>query len=235
MMVIATMIGAAAMWHALANRRVRTWSTWIAWTAFVGCTALAMIPRAYSVKQFLSTGWPFVILFLVWSLTDGGHEEARPDRALRLGPAAPAAGGRVVVDCRHRRSRRAARRLARRRGVSECAGVQHGPGEPTRLAVWLDPVWNSGPYDYYRPTIAAPATNPLASADSLVGRDAPATDVCLVAERFGKSPPTSPSEAWLERHLRLVDVVPFARLELRCYTNRGADRRSGFGAVSICT
>ena len=84
LMVIGTLIATAAMWNALGNRRVRTWWTWIAWAGFVGCTAAVMIPRAYSVKQFMSTGWPFVILVVVWSLTDGDREDARQYPAARL-------------------------------------------------------------------------------------------------------------------------------------------------------
>jgi len=226
LMVIGTLIATAAAWNALQDRRLRTWWTWIVWAGFMGCTAAVMIPRAYSVKQFMSTGWPFVILVVVWSLTDGGRDDDRQSPAARLArlrlPSAAALSliAAIVIVAAPR---------ADWRGVVAYLNTRAAATAPGALSVWLDPHWNSTPYDYYRPKIAA--TAPLLSA-GLAGRNAPAADVCLVAERFGKAPPTSPSEAWLDNHYRLVDVVPFARLELRCYTNRTASteeeiRRSG--------
>ena len=227
LLVLGTLIATAATWNALGNRRLRTWWTWIAWAGFVGCTAAMMIPRAYSVKQFISTGWPFVILVVVWSLTDGGRDDARWYPAARLARLRlPLAAGLSLIAA----IVTVAAPRADWRGVVAYLNARAATTEPGTLLVWLDPGWNSTPYDYYRPKISA--TAPLLSADSLVGRRAPATDVCLVSERFGKAPPTSPSEAWLDNHFRLVDAVPFARLQLRCYTNRGASaeeepRRSG--------
>jgi hypothetical protein len=217
LIVFGTLIATAAMWNALGNRRLRTWWTWIAWAGFVGCTAAVMIPRAYSVKQFMSTGWPYVILAVAWSLTDGGREDARRSPAARLARLRlPLAVGLSLIAA----IVTVAAPRADWRGLVAYLNARAAATEPGALSVWLDPEWNSTPYDYYRPKIAA--TAPLLSAESQVGRPAPVSDVCLVAERFGKPPPTSPSEAWLDNHFRLVDVVPFARLELRCYTNRGS-------------
>ena len=215
-MVIGTLIATAVVWNALRDRRLRTWWTWMAWAGFVGCTAAVMIPRAYSVKQFMSTGWPFVILVVVWSLTDGDREEVRRDPAARLARLRlPLAAGLSLIAA----IVTVAAPRADWRGVVAYLNARTATTEAGALSVWLDPYWNSTPYDYYRPKISA--TAPLLSTEWL-GRNAPATDVCLVAERFGKSPPTSPSEAWLDKHFRLIDVVPFARLQLRCYTNRTA-------------
>ncbi|MEO8255786.1 MAG: glycosyltransferase family 39 protein [Acidobacteriota bacterium] len=218
LLVIGTLTATAVMWRALANHRVRTWSTWIAWSGFMAYTAAVMIPRAYSAKQFISTGWPFVILAVVWSLTDGGREEDGPAPAARLARLRlPLAAGlslvaAIVVVAAPR---------ADWRGVVASLNARAASARPGTLAVWLDPVWNYTAYDYYRPTIAA-VPDPLPSAEASRGPRAPVSDVCLVAERFGRTPPTSQSEVWLDNHLRLVDVVPFARLELRCYTNREA-------------
>ena len=217
LLVLGTLIATAATWNALGNRRLRTWWTWIAWAGFVGCTALVMIPRAYSVKQFMSTGWPYVILVVVWSLTDGGREDARQYPAGRLARLRlPLAAGLSLIAA----IVTVAAPRADWRGLVAYLNTRAATTKPGTLSVWLDPEWNYTPYDYYRPKISA--TGPLLSAGSQNGGKAPPTDVCLVAERFGKSPPTSHSEAWLDNHFRLVDVVPFARLELRCYTNPGA-------------
>ena len=138
LMVIGTLIATAAMWNALGNRRVRTWWTWIAWAGFVGCTALVMIPRAYSVKQFMSTGWPFVILVVVWSLTDGGREEARQYPAARLARLRlPLAAGLSLIAAI---VTVAAPRADWRGSVAYLNARAASRPEPGTLSVWLDPV-----------------------------------------------------------------------------------------------
>ena len=71
-------------------------------------------------------------------------------------------------------------------------------------------------YDFYHPTLVA-ETNLLQSAEAATGRLGNRGDLCFVAERFGNPAPTSPSEAFLDQHLALVETVSLARLEVRCY------------------
>ncbi len=43
-------------------------------------------------------------------------------------------------------------------------------------------------------------------------------ELWLVAERFhGRPIPSSPSEAWLDENMELMEAIPFYRLELRRY------------------
>jgi hypothetical protein len=78
--------------------------------------------------------------------------------------------------------------------------------------VWIAPHWNQLAYRYYQPRIAP------RSGDEAALHQAAGEDLWLVAERFpSQTPPTSPSEAWLDRERRLVETIPLVRLELRRY------------------
>ncbi|MEX2662741.1 MAG: glycosyltransferase family 39 protein [Vicinamibacterales bacterium] len=197
----------AAVWRWLRHPRFRTWWTWLAWAGFVVSTAALSVPFAYSAKQFLATGWPLVVLIVAWTLTDGKPDERRAASLgrLRLPLAVGVSLVAAIVTVSTPR--------ADWRGV-----VAHLNDRASRTqAVWIDPSWNSIVYDYYRPELPA-VTNPLALAEAGRRQD-DAGDVCLVAHRFSRPPPTSPTEAWLDSHLRLVERVSFARLEVRCYAD----------------
>jgi hypothetical protein len=75
--------------------------------------------------------------------------------------------------------------------------------------VVVDPAWDRIPYEYYSPRrgVADPPPEELARA----------SDIWLIAERYGGAPPTSPTEAWLDARARLVETVKFSRLEARRY------------------
>jgi hypothetical protein len=79
-------------------------------------------------------------------------------------------------------------------------------------AIWFDPRWNRTAYLYYDGDAHAMTGTPD-QLQALAGQE-----VWLVAERFPTSPiPSSPSEAWLDEHMTLVETVPFYRLEVRRY------------------
>jgi uncharacterized membrane protein len=180
---------AAAISIGLRSDRFAKRCAMAAGTAFIICTILFTIPRAYSAKQYIATGWPFVILATTWLL----HERvgARLWLPIAAGISLICAAATVATP-----------RADWRGVVAHLNALNPGP-----RAVVIDPAWNSIPYDYYHPKIAAAAAAP----------DAAGGEVCLIAQRFGRKPPTSASEAWLDAHAPLTKVVPFARLELRCY------------------
>jgi len=160
---------------------------------FVLATVALAVPRAYSLKQVLVCGGPIVVLFAAWALDAGGIGR----RVAVVGAISFCALALTFVTPR-----------ADWRGVAAyLAGSQLA-----HAAVVLDPPYNEQPYAFYRRAPAA-ITGPVESRDAITNVD----DVCLVAERFGTSPPTSKTEAWMDAHLKLVATIPFARLELRCY------------------
>jgi len=86
------------------------------------------------------------------------------------------------------------------------------------FTIWIDPPYNSIAYDYYTPRHQAVPIRPQESKGELAMGQ---TDIWLIAGRAPGEPiPSSSSEAWLDQHWRLVDSVPFYRLELRHYRPR---------------
>jgi uncharacterized membrane protein len=199
----------AVAWRALRTEQFRHAWAWFVWAGFVGSTLALTVPRGYSAKQFLATGWPFVVLVVAWTLTDA-TEVSMPAssftfrRSWRLSSAVVVSIVAAIITIATPRAdwRGAVRYLNER--------------TPRTAGVWIDPPWNTVAYDFYHPTLVA-GTNLLQSSEAATGRVGNRGEVCFVAERFGGRPPTSPSEAWLDRHLALIEKFPVARLEVRCY------------------
>lgn len=213
LLALAAGLAAALAWRVLSTSRSRACWSWTVFAGFTVATALLAVPRAYSAKQFLATGWPFVVMVVAWTLTDGDPADTRGRvpptlKRLRLPLAIAVSLIASVVAVGTPR--------ADWRGV-----VAHLNGrQPRPEVVWLDPAWNAYAYQYYRPAVgwvASPVGIDLAVRDLA----APAGEVCIVAQRFGQPAPSSPTEAWLDHHLWLVDAVAFARLQLRCYRRPG--------------
>jgi hypothetical protein len=202
-------IGTAVAWSALRSDDTRhTWVSFV-WIAFLGSTLAVTVPRGYSLKQFLATGWPFVVLVVAWTLTDA-IEISTPAASLTVRRSWQLSSAVVVsivaamiTIATPRADWRGAVRYLNQRTV-RTAGV------------WIDPSWNTVAYDFYHPTLVA-GTNLSLSLEAATEHLGNRGDVCLVAERFGGPRPTSRSEAWLDQHLALVETVPLARLEVRCY------------------
>jgi uncharacterized membrane protein len=201
-------IAAAAVWRALGNERFRHAWAWFVWAGFVGSTLALTVPRGYSAKQFLATGWPFVVLVVAWTLTDCGEiilsaSAVTPRRSWRLSSAVAVSIVAAIITIATPRA--------------DWRGVVRYLNQRTRTAaVWIDPPWNTVAYDFYHPRLVA-GTNLLQSSEAASGRVGSRGEVCFVAERFGDPPPTSRSEAWLDQHLALVETVSLPRLEVRCY------------------
>jgi hypothetical protein len=156
-----------------------------------------LVPRVYSVKRVLVTGWPFVILFVAWLVAQLHERRVRSallaiSLALTLGvvfflPKDDWRGAVAYVD----------------RSVA---------GDQT--LVWLDPRWNHYPYEYYQPRLSAD----YGRVEDLAALAATARDIWLIAERYHGLPvPSSPSESWLNQNWELVDQMPYYRLEVRHY------------------
>lgn len=208
LMAVAAAIAAAAVRSGLRNQRFRSTWAWLLWAGFVAATVAFMVPRGYSAKQFLSTGWPFVALVAGWTLTDGApptnRSPALGDWRLPIAIGVSVIAAIVTVATPRADWRGAVRYLNER--TARTGGV------------WVDRPWNTEPYDFYRPTLVA-GTDIVQSAESAGGRLGNGRDVCLIAERSGGSPPTSPSEVWFDQHFKLVEAVSLARLEVRCYAH----------------
>ena len=209
LMVIAVAAGGvvAVVWNALHREAIRTVWGWMVWAGLVLASLTFALPRGYSAKQFLATGWPFVVIIVAWSLTDALSNRDRTRTAIAPRLRLPAA---VVVSLVAAIVTVATPRADWRGAV----GYLNQRVARTE-AVWLDPPWNDTPYNIYKPVLGAVVSG-LQSADANVARLGNDRDVCLVAERFGTTPPTA-TEVWLDAHLKLVEAVPFARLQVRCY------------------
>jgi len=204
----AAVLGLAALaaavigiWRALlGNQSMADGWPVFAGVAFAVMNAALVVPRAFSAKQVLVSAWPAVVIVAAWSLTDDrfsqrrGFVRLRSPRTAIVAASLAASIGSLFL---HR---------ADWRGVVTYLDAHAAPD----ARVVLDPEWNRYPYDYYRPR-----TPPTTGIND--GRAWPKGDFWLVAERYGQRPPTSPSEAWFERHGQLVGTTRFSRLDLRHY------------------
>jgi hypothetical protein len=78
--------------------------------------------------------------------------------------------------------------------------------------VWMDPVWNRFPYDYYQAEINVS----LGNVEAVGAQLAAAETVWFIAERYGQGTRRE-SEIWLQENMELHHTVPFYRLELQAY------------------
>jgi uncharacterized membrane protein len=201
--------GAGCAGLALAGRRLMSDPRWrqtiglLAVAALASMTGLTPLPRLFSVKRILETGWPLVILFVAWLVVANGWPRTVRARGLL---ALSFLVSLVTLLLLPKDDWRAA---------VAYLNSQVGPDE----VVWLDPGWNFMPYLYYAPNYparwAAPGEAALRLAELTSGE---APGIWLIAERpAGRPVPGSPSEAWLDDEWRLVEARPFYRLELRHY------------------
>lgn len=193
------LLGATAVaWRWLQRPTVRRVAVIAALTAFLLATAIFPLPRFFAVKRLLVVGWPFVVLFVAWGLTQLGRRQ----RPLLAGALAVSLVASLVTLLAVPKDDW--------RGVVAYVNDNLAPEE----VVWLTPAWNIIPYKYYEPVIAAQLE--VEGRPSL--EETVADDLWLVAERFpGQPTPSSTAERWLDAHWTLVETVPFYRLELRHY------------------
>jgi uncharacterized membrane protein len=192
---VATALGAwllLSLYNKPAARRMLIIVTLVGFTLL---TLLAPLPRLYSLKRVVVTGWPFIILFVTFLLM---VQSRRRRSFLAVLITASLAATLLSLLAVPKDDWRAAVNY-----LNESAGA----GD----LVWLDPFSGNVPYNYYRPEL-----QPQFNQDMLP--DPPPVDIWHIAERqHGKPVPASAAERWLDANRKLIESIPFYRLELRHY------------------
>lgn len=212
-----TLVCALMFWGGRRVVRDERWRLRMEFAVFVGflaATALSVVPRAYGLKQVVVGIWPLVTLAGAWSVIAlewrreaGSQPEPRP----WYRHPAPVA---VLISLCATFATFATPRADWRGVAAYVTGQADLP--PGQRVVVLDPGYNNLPFGYYAPGYPVVAGF-VGTVDNLRSRFPEVKEACLVAQRFGRTLPTSPSEAWLDRNLELVSTRAFARLEVRCY------------------
>lgn len=184
------------LWRKLAQRPALYHpATLIILAAFILLTLLTPLPRLYSLKRVIVTGWPLVIILV----------------ALLLSRPAPL----------YRRLRTGVLALSL---TAACISLWLIPKDDWRAAVtyinqhitpgdvvWLAPSSGQIPYNYYQPQVPP-----------MVGRDLidnpPVAEIWHIAERQPGIPiPNGLIESWLNENRPLLETIPLYRLEVRHY------------------
>lgn len=196
--VVVITIGSFLLLALLQRPRLRLIITLVALAGFLTVSLSMLVPRLYSVKRVLVTGWPFVVLFVTWLVS---QLRARKALAWRVLLATTLMSTLWVVFGVPKDDWRSA-----------VAYVAQSTDQDA--VVWLDPRWNHYQYEYYQSRLATQS----GSVEELSELAGTAGDIWIIAERFpGLPAPSSPSEAWLDQHWELVEAVPYYRLEVRHY------------------
>jgi hypothetical protein len=162
---------------------------------FILWTLLVPVPRLYSVKRVVVTGWPFATLFVALLIVQLKQYHRRVWASLLLLSLAVSVVSLWLIP------------KDDWRGAVAYIQQQAVAGE----AVWLDPSSGFMPYQYYRTEF-----------DSVTGREPmlnpPAAGIWHIAERQpGRPVPGSAAESWLDQNRPLLEAIPFYRLEVRHY------------------
>lgn len=187
-----------ALLHRPGSRR---WLTVAALLLFATLTLLMPVPRLYSLKRVLVTGWPFVVLLVAWLVAQigPGRVPQRTVWAALLGISLLASLVNIWLIPKDD-WRQASAYITAHQGSADL--------------IWVDPAWNDIPYQYYQPNQAV-GLGPL---QVLATQAEQAQTIWLVAERYPSQPvPASPSERWLDQNWQLTESTPFFRLEVRRY------------------
>ena len=197
----AVVMGTAALLHgALRRPAASRWLGALLLVIFALATLGLALPRLYTLKRILVTGWPYVALLAAWLI--GRSHRRRQWAAALLSLSLLACLITVLTPKDDWRS------------VAAYARAH----VPVADLVWIDPVWNTLPYNQYQPLHPAQRGKNAGSVADLTMLAANHThNIWLISERFGSPPPASASEAWLDVHWQLVETIPFFRLELRRY------------------
>lgn len=193
------LVAALVLQWMLRRARPRQIITMLALVAFVLVMLSLLVPRVYSVKRVLVTGWPFVILLVAWMIMQL--------RAWRR----PVAAGLLVLSLL---VSMASIFFVPKQDWRGTAAFLAGRAEEGEL-IWPDPRWNRVPLRYYQPELAIPEEQ---GRWLIENRQADFAGVWLVAERYpGQQLPTSVSERWLDNNWILIEAFPFTFLEVRYY------------------
>jgi hypothetical protein len=155
-----------------------------------------LFPRFYSAKRVLVQGWPFVVLFVAWLFT---RQEKNGKSFWQLLLGISLASMLIVTFFIPKDDWRGAITYINAHAESDAI-------------LWLDPPWTGDVTSIYRPAIQPQGSNPE-NIEQLRGRD-----VWIISERYPNlTVPHTRSEAWLDQNLKLVEAIPFFRLEVRHY------------------
>ncbi len=165
--------------------------------AFILITLLVPIPRLYSLKRLAVTGWPFVVLAVTWLAV----VKLGSSKSYLIGLFAASFIATLVA------------LLAVPKDDWRSATAHINQNAAQDDIVWLEPSFGKMPYGYYEPVI-----EPSISLEAL--EEQPGATVWHIAERQPNRPiPGSNAEIWLDENRRLLEVIPFYRLELRHYSS----------------
>jgi mannosyltransferase len=164
---------------------------------FVGCALFVPIPRAYALKRATYTVWALLVLLVAWLILNlPKHRKWVAASLLSLSLASSLVTVFLVPKDDWR------------------AVAQTMKAQAPDAVVWLDPSWNNIAYRYYDLERQVLYGDVAELEDTMAEHG----ELWLVAERFhGRPIPSSPSEAWLDANVTLLEVIPFYRLELRRY------------------
>jgi len=157
---------------------------------------LFAVPRFYTIKRILVTGWPFVILFAAWVIVHLERKKQRVWQGLLLLSLLSS----LVTLVTPKDDWRSVVSFFNQSDVSE-------------VVIWIDPSWDRLPYDYYA-SLQEVRYGKISELEEVAQNNG----IWLISERYlGQSVPSSDSEIWLDGHLQLAETVSFYRLELRHY------------------
>ena len=192
---IATFI-AGTLWRKLGERpSLYRAVTLIILAGFIIVTLLTPIPRLYSLKRIVVTGWPLVVILaavLINRLGAASYRVRASMLALSLVAACVALWLIPKDDWR---------------GAVNYINQHSAPGD----VVWLAPSSGQIPYNYYQPKI------PPMVGQNLIDNP-PTAEIWNIAERQPGTPiPNGLIESWLDENRPLLEAIPFYRLEVRHY------------------
>ena len=180
----------------LQKQKFRQIVTLIVLLGFVSAILLFAVPRFYTIKRILVTGWPYVILSVAWVIVKLERRKYQVWRGL-MGLSLLSS---VVV-------------LVTPKDDWRSVVSFFNQNNAFKSVIWMDPGWDRMPYNYYDPLYEVK----YGAIDEL-RKVAQNNEIWLIAERYlGQPVPSSTSEVWLEDNLHLEETVSFYRLELRHY------------------
>ena len=180
----------------LQNDKFRQSITPLILLLYASALVLFAVPRFYSIKRILVTGWSFVILFVAWIIVNAGQRKTR----LWQGLMALSLLSCLFTLITPKDDWRSVIAFFNRLDVSGSS-------------IWVDPSWDKVAYDYY-----APLHEASYSRSSELEDVTQYNEVWLIAERYmGQAVPSSDSEVWLDENMQLTETVSFYRLQLRHY------------------
>jgi hypothetical protein len=161
---------------------------------FVLLTLLTPIPRLYSIKRVVVTGWPLVVILVALLFS-----WLRPTyRWLKTGTLVLSLAACIAL------------LLVPKDDWRGAVGYINDHSEAGDV-VWLAPASGQIPYNYYQPKLLSVIGTDLMD-------DPPLGEIWHIAERQPGMPvPNGTVEAWLEGNRPLLEAVPFYRLEVRRY------------------